>query len=229
MKMRDKVPVERTVASVPASRWMMLGVVAVAAFLCSTQPVYAKGANGKGGGQGACSDTAGAAYKACKYEVKDDDWIGRAICYNLSDTAEQATCLEELAEETMEAKEFCGEQREARLDFCGALGEDPYDPDWDPGMFDSDFLNLTSPNPFWPLGIGAQWIFEGGDEEITVTVLDETKLIDGVTCIVVNDVVTDDGDVIEDTDGLVRPGHKWRHVVLRRDRPEFRDVPWRRP
>ncbi len=30
--------------------------------------------------------------------------------------------------------------------------------------------------------------------------LDETKLIDGVTCIVVNDVVAEDGELIEDTD-----------------------------
>ena len=212
MNMRDKFTVERTGPSIPASPWMKLGVAAVAAFLCSTQPAYAKGANGKGGGQGACSATAKAAQKACKYEVKDDDWIGRAICYNLSDADEQTTCEEELAEETMEAKAFCEEQHEARLDLCGALGEDPYDPDWDPGMFDSDFTSPTMPNPYWPLDIGAEWEFEGGDEEITVTVLNETKSIDGVTCIVVNDVVTEGGELIEDTDdwyGQATNGDTW--------------------
>jgi hypothetical protein len=49
------------------------------------------------------------------------------------------------------------------------------------------------------MGVGYQWTY-GGDEDIQVDVLDETKLIDDITCFVVRDVVTDDGDLVEDTD-----------------------------
>jgi hypothetical protein len=45
-----------------------------------------------------------------------------------------------------------------------------------------------------------QWVLEGGDEVITDTVTDETKLIEGVTCRVVRDVVEEDGVLIELTD-----------------------------
>jgi hypothetical protein len=47
---------------------------------------------------------------------------------------------------------------------------------------------------------GYRWVYEGGDETITVTVTHKTIDILGVTCRVVTDVVKDeDGEVIEDT------------------------------
>ena len=63
-----------------------------------------------------------------------------------------------------------------------------------------DFANPTAPNSWFPLGIGNRWEYVGGDESIVVEVLDETKLIEGVTCIVVNDRVEQEGEVVEDTD-----------------------------
>jgi hypothetical protein len=48
--------------------------------------------------------------------------------------------------------------------------------------------------------VGNQWVYAGGDETITVRVLDETKRIEGVTCIVVHDRVEEDGEPVEDTD-----------------------------
>ena len=60
---------------------------------------------------------------------------------------------------------------------------------------------MIDPNPYLPLIVGSEWIYEGEDETIVVTVTDKTKLIDGVTCLVVNDVVFDEDDqLIEDTD-----------------------------
>jgi len=59
-------------------------------------------------------------------------------------------------------------------------------------------------NPWLPLTPGSRWVYEttAGDEEtITVTVTDETRVIQGVRTTVVRDVVTSpDGEVIEDTD-----------------------------
>ena len=49
--------------------------------------------------------------------------------------------------------------------------------------------NLTNPNPYYPLAIGNVREYVGGEETIRIEVLDKTKLIEGVTCIVVNDVV----------------------------------------
>jgi hypothetical protein len=83
------------------------------------------------------------------------------------------------------------------MELCDELGPDRYDPDFDPQDFTTEFTNQ---NPYFPLAVGNRWEYEGGDEVIEVEVLDETKLIEEVTCIVVHDVVSEDGTVIEDTD-----------------------------
>jgi hypothetical protein len=104
--------------------------------------------------------------------------------------------------ERQEARALCGEQRDARLDLCGALGEDRYDPDFDPADFVDPLAigGAVGANPYFPLIPGTRWVYEGGDETVTVTVTDKTKLIEGVTCLVVNDLVEEDGVPIEDTD-----------------------------
>ncbi|HMQ56089.1 MAG TPA: hypothetical protein PKD98_28670, partial [Anaerolineae bacterium] len=97
-------------------------------------------------------------------------------------------------------RQLCREQRQARQELCQALGEAPYNPGFDPATFDSDFNNLTTPNPYLPLALGYRWQYVGGDEIVTIEVRPETKLIAGVTCLVVNDVVSVAGQVVEDTD-----------------------------
>jgi hypothetical protein len=149
---------------------------------------------------GACTTTAQFAFNACKNEVKDDTWGALAVCLNYEDDEEFIECRNEALMGRFEAHAECDEIKEARLELCEALGEDPYDPDWDPADFDSDFASMATLNDYFPLAIGNVWEYEGGDETITVTVMDKTKLIDGVTCIVVNDVVAEDGQIIEDTD-----------------------------
>ena len=58
-------------------------------------------------------------------------------------------------------------------------------------------------NPFLPLRPGNRWVYEssGTDPEtITVTVTEDTRVVQGVTTTVVHDVVEDaDGRVVEDT------------------------------
>jgi hypothetical protein len=149
---------------------------------------------------GVCTTTAQFAFIACKNEVRDDTWEGRAICINFEDYEEFAECRADNWAERKEGLEECSDIKEARLELCDALGEDPYDPDFDPVDFDSDFTALTNPNEYLPIAIGNVWEYEGGDEKVTVEVMNKTKLIEGVTCIVVNDVVEDDGQLIEDTD-----------------------------
>jgi len=149
----------------------------------------------------ACSKTASSAYLACQYEVKDDYWIAQGNCYNLDDPGDRAECFAEAKEEYKEAKGECRDQLEARKDLCEGLGEAPYDPEIFPANFvdPDDIGGDVDPNPYFPLVVGNRWVYQGGGETITVTVMDETKEILGVTCRVVTDVVEEDGEVKEDT------------------------------
>ena len=160
----------------------------------------------------ACSKTASSAYLACQYEVKDDYWIAKGNCYNLSDKEERAECFEEAKDEYKETKRECRDQLEARKDLCEELGEAPYDPEIDPENFvdPEDIGDGVDPNPYFPLVPGYMWTYKAREdgvvtETITVEVLaGETIEIDGVECAVVRDIVydgdsTDPEDIIEDT------------------------------
>lgn len=147
-----------------------------------------------------CSRTAWDAFVACHFEVEDDFWEARGICRNESDPVERAECFDEAGEERADARQECGEQLAARLELCDALGEAPYDPPFDPADFETDFDNLTNPNPYLPLAVGNLWVYAEDEATVTVEVLDKTKLIEGVTCIVVNDFEEEDGEVTESTD-----------------------------
>lgn len=197
MSFRIRTKARREPALLPAGGRRLFAVVLAIGLAVWTGTAQA----GKKGRQpGACSATALAQRLACESEVKDDAFTAQAICLNVGDEDEREDCFAEAKEDARDAREECGEQLAARRELCEALGEDRYDPDFDPADFDADFTNLTHPNPWFPLAIGNRWVYEGGDETVTVEVLAETKSIEGVTCIVVNDRVEQDGEVTEDTD-----------------------------
>jgi hypothetical protein len=54
-------------------------------------------------------------------------------------------------------------------------------------------------NAYFPLIAGVTYIYKGGSETITVTVTEDTKVIEGITCVVIHDVVEENGEIIEDT------------------------------
>lgn len=163
---------------------------------------------------GPCTKAAEAVRVACGYDVKDDYWTGKAKCINVSDTAERRECFADLGEEMDEGVEECNAQLGARLSLCKAVGQDRYDPDFSPEHFvdPRDIGSTVTPNMYFPLVEGTQWVYradfqdeDGNDvtEVITVVVTDEVKLIDGVLCRTVNDLVeVDTGDgprPLEDT------------------------------
>jgi hypothetical protein len=81
----------------------------------------------------------------------------------------------------------------------GSLGPDePYLPVIDP----SKFNNIVD-NEFFPLTPGTKTVYEAttdnGLEHTEVTVLTETKVVMGVTCVIVRDTVSVEGVVTEDT------------------------------
>lgn len=149
----------------------------------------------------ACTVTAKAARRACFNEAKDDYWIGFGNCVNLADPLARADCQDEVKLEHREAKTLCAEQYDARLDLCDVVGEAPYDPVLDPADFltADELLAAASPNPYLPLVPGTTRRYAGGDETIEVTITDEVKLIFGIPALVVHDVASESGEVIEDT------------------------------
>jgi hypothetical protein len=59
-------------------------------------------------------------------------------------------------------------------------------------------------NPYWPMSPGSTWVYretdaEGAVQRVEVTVTHRTKTILGIEATVVHDVVTEDGELIEDT------------------------------
>ncbi len=146
-----------------------------------------------------CSATAQAAFRACGNQTLDDYWIAVGICTNEKEGDDRTVCLKDADDTRVEDNALCREQRVARNGLCDAVGQGRYDPEFEPGAFDSDFTMLSNPNPYYPLGIGNQWDFRSADETIHVEVQNATKLIDDVRCIVVRDEAKEDGKLIEGT------------------------------
>ncbi len=171
-----------------------------------------------------CSATARATFRACGLSARADELIARAKCFNVTDAREREICLAEAEQEGNDAKDLCREQRDVRREICAALGEARYEPDFDPDNFDPDFVHPVNPNRFFPLGIGNRWTYRSGASPIAVQVLNQTKKIEGVTCVVVNDRVSEKGVVIEDTDDWFAQGVERRHLLLRRRDRGVRDL-----
>jgi hypothetical protein len=72
------------------------------------------------------------------------------------------------------------------------------DPTYDPSINPANFVAGVD-NLLFPLVLGTRYVYQGGEETIEVTVTDGTKQILGVTTIVVRDVVSVGGEIIEDT------------------------------
>ncbi len=90
---------------------------------------------------------------------------------------------------------------------AGESAEPVIDPgdggDYSPVIDPADFSDVVD-NPFMPLSPGARWVYEerSSDGEVTdvvVEVLDERRTVMGVSTIVVHDVASVDGEVVEDT------------------------------
>jgi hypothetical protein len=90
----------------------------------------------------------------------------------------------------------------AALALLVACGDDPTQPDYDPQLDPADFVPQVT-NQFFPLVPGTTCSYEGeaedGTETTVVEVLDETRIILGITATVVRDRVFLDGELIEDT------------------------------
>ncbi len=169
-----------------------LAAASLASFLLSAEIGFAN--------ENQCKKIAGIQQEACRSELKADFFSASANCANLGDKAERTECREDAASEAAETRMLCRDQKQARRELCEDLREDRYAPDFDPAGFETDYRNPAVTNPYFPLEVGQRWSYSAPDEEISVEVLDETKQIEGVTCVVVRDLVRVDGVPLEDTD-----------------------------
>ena len=137
---------------------------------------------------------------ACGYEAKDDYSIAVGNCINVSDRQERKECYIEAEEQFKEANEECRDVREARLEICELVGEERYDPDFDPENFQRSPKILTATLTSHSTSATSGYM-KAAAKRSRLKYWTATKLIEGVTCRVVNDrVVDEDGKVIEDTD-----------------------------
>jgi hypothetical protein len=150
--------------------------------------------------EGACTATSNAAFLSCAAEVEEENFIARGNCFQESNSLSTVTCESLASSEMEEAEEECDDQWEARLMLCAVVGEDPYDPLMTVSNFMTPEEVALDPNPWFPLVPGNEWVYESEDETVTVIVTDETIEIQGITSIIVRDLVTEDGELIEDTD-----------------------------
>jgi hypothetical protein len=219
---------KRTFAALQASRGLawLVGLAISALAIPAASNLRAQGS-----GQ-FCTATATAIAKACDSQTQDDYWIAVANCINEGDASDRAECLADAAASKTEATRLCRDQLTGRLDACALLGEERYDPEFEPADFDKDFANLPNPNRYFPLAVGNRWEYRGGTEVNTVEVLDQTKLIDEVTCVVVRDLVYDSGMLKEATDdwyAQAKNGDAWYCGEEVKDFEHFRGDRPRRP
>lgn len=87
------------------------------------------------------------------------------------------------------------------LPACGPSGG-PGSNDYNPKIDPANFVSLVD-NPLFPLQPGTVWEYsvnkEGATAKVVITVMRETKKIVGVTTTVVHDLVTEGGQIAEDT------------------------------
>jgi len=84
------------------------------------------------------------------------------------------------------------------LEGCGKSSTSGYHP-----VIRSENFVKTVDNPYYPLKPGTTFVYrgtkDGGKQTVEDKVTDKTKVILGVTCIVVNDRATDNGTLVEET------------------------------
>ena len=66
------------------------------------------------------------------------------------------------------------------------------------------FVGVALDHPYWPMAPGNRWVYretdaEGTEQQVEVTVTEDTKEILGIPATVVHDLVTEEGQTVEDT------------------------------
>jgi len=141
-----------------------------------------------------CKTTSLAAAKACVEGAKSDYNLALGKCANIADPVAQKACQAQAKSDLKDALDTCKAQTAARLAGCARLGKATYEP----SIVASNFVG-TITNSFMPLIPGTTFTYVSPIESNVVSVTHNTKVIFGVTCVEVHDVVYADGVLTEDT------------------------------
>ena len=145
-----------------------------------------------------CQTTAQDALQGCQDSAESAHSVALGKCENVSDPAARTDCRKQAAADFQDALQTCRDGYASRQAACQKFGPARYDPVIDPANF---VRHVT--NPFFPLPPGQTFVYEGHTQDGFVhndfIVTHKTKVILGVTCTEVHDVVYLDGVLAEDT------------------------------
>src|SRR6266481_4450914 len=145
-----------------------------------------------------CQNTAQDALDGCQDAAESARSVALGKCENISDPAGRTDCRKQATADFQDARQTCQDGYASRQAACQRFGPARYDPMIDPANF---VRHVT--NPFFPLPPGQTFVYEGHTKDGFVhndfIVTHKTKIILGVTCTEVHDVVYLDGELAEDT------------------------------
>ncbi|HXG77565.1 MAG TPA: hypothetical protein VNJ53_13450 [Gaiellaceae bacterium] len=109
---------------------------------------------------------------------------------------------------------------------CAGGGEDGLPRGAEPVELDPAAFGAEIDNPWWPMPVGARWVYretdaEGTVQRVEVTVTGETRTILGIEARVVHDVVTEGGELVEDTYDWYAQDEKGNVWYLGEDTKEY--------
>jgi hypothetical protein len=82
---------------------------------------------------------------------------------------------------------------------CGADERTALPVGAEPVGLDPSGFTTEIDNPYWPMRPGSRWVYREGEQRVVGTVTSRTKRILGIDARVVHDVVTENGELVEDT------------------------------
>src|SRR5205823_10298992 len=145
-----------------------------------------------------CQRTAQDALNGCQQAAKGAFSVTQGKCLNIADPTAGGDCLKQATKDYQDALQICQDGFASRQAACQKFGPARYDPVIDP----TNFVRSVT-NPFFLLPAGQTFVYEGQTKDGFVhndfIVTHKTKMIMGVICTQVHDVVYLDGKLAEDT------------------------------
>jgi hypothetical protein len=82
---------------------------------------------------------------------------------------------------------------------CGGDADESLPRGSDPAKLEAGDFVAHVDHPYWRMTPGSRWVYKEGPQRVVVTVTDRRKRILGIDATVVHDVVSEDGELVEDT------------------------------
>ena len=143
---------------------------------------------------GVCARTTKEGEKACTSAANANYALAVGTCANLTDRAAKAKCMAKAQQGLTRDQKFCTAEANHRNQICTEVGAGAYDPVIDPADF-----GYPITNQWFPLIPGTTFTYSVPDGLDIVKVTGKTVNILGVNCVVVEDIVKQNGVQTENT------------------------------